>query len=59
MNKLIRRSCREAKEEYWNEKCAEIERCQIKYDLINVHKFVKEVASTDCKQNVGDSMGSR
>lgn len=43
INKVIRKKCREAKEEWMAEKCNEIEALQEKYDTFNVHKKVKEI----------------
>lgn len=53
LNRLVRKQCREAKEEYWSLKCAEIEELQQKYDSFNLHKKIKEVAGRDRRLGVG------
>uniref|UniRef100_A0A8D8PQH9 Craniofacial development protein 2 n=1 Tax=Cacopsylla melanoneura TaxID=428564 RepID=A0A8D8PQH9_9HEMI len=51
IQKEIRRKIRAAKEQENLEKCIEIEKCQEKGDVFNMHKKVKEMAGT-CKKKV-------
>lgn len=53
LNKIIRRKCRNAKEEWMSEKCREIELLQEKHDSFNIHKKVKEMTNKRKKQLVG------
>ena len=52
MNKKVQRSCRKAKEAWWEEKCAEIEELQEKHDSFNLHKKVKEVTGKRRKYHI-------
>lgn len=44
--RIIRMKIRKAKEDYYKQKCEEIEELQIKHDSFNVHKKVKELTGT-------------
>uniref|UniRef100_A0A8D8VC16 Craniofacial development protein 2 n=1 Tax=Cacopsylla melanoneura TaxID=428564 RepID=A0A8D8VC16_9HEMI len=48
---IIRTKIREAKEKEHTEKCEEIERCQERGDMFNLHKKVKEVTGTMRKKS--------
>lgn len=50
INKIIRKKCREAKENWMAAKCQEIEQLQVKYDTFNVHKKVKEMTGRHRKR---------
>lgn len=50
VNKNIRKMCRQAKENYWNIRCDEIEELQEIRGLFNLHRKVKEVVG-NCRKS--------
>lgn len=50
LKKQIRKKCREEKEKWVNQKCAEIENLEQKHDNFNLYKKIKEFTHTDRKR---------
>lgn len=44
--RILRTKIRKAKEDYYKQKCEEIEELQAKHDSFNIHKKIKELAGT-------------